>query len=298
MEIRGLILSIIIPSYNRPGELTNCLHAISHLDFPRERFEVIVVDDGGEHPLNALLAPFHSLIDIKIVITKHGGPAKARNAGASKATGKYLVFTDDDCHPAVNWLSCILECASEMPTHTIGGRTVNGLSDNIYSSVSQLLISYIYEYYKPSNKNRFFTSNNLTISYDLFHSIGGFNEKTYSLAAAEDRDFCYRWQQHGYSMIYDPRILIHHYHELNFFTFIRQHFNYGRAAQWLHHSYKDTIDGGIHIEPLSFYIGMFHYPFQKEKTSKAIPIIFLLFISQLGHFLGYFKEFFKRLILH
>ena len=50
--------SIIIPTYNRPQILAGCLEAIALLEYPRDRFEVIVVDDGSENPLDSIVEPF------------------------------------------------------------------------------------------------------------------------------------------------------------------------------------------------------------------------------------------------
>ena len=49
--------SIIIPTYNRPERLRSCLGAIALLDYPRKRFEVIVVDDGSKKPLDDVVEP-------------------------------------------------------------------------------------------------------------------------------------------------------------------------------------------------------------------------------------------------
>ncbi|HLE24493.1 MAG TPA: glycosyltransferase [Thermodesulfobacteriota bacterium] len=54
--------SIIIPTYNRPAQLTNCLYTLTLLDYPRNCFEVIVVNDGGEKMLEAVVDPFHNKI--------------------------------------------------------------------------------------------------------------------------------------------------------------------------------------------------------------------------------------------
>src|SRR5690348_17430989 len=43
--------SVIIPTHNRPKQLAACLRAIAEVDYPRDRFEVIVVDDGGSASL-------------------------------------------------------------------------------------------------------------------------------------------------------------------------------------------------------------------------------------------------------
>src|SRR5262249_29925962 len=153
--------------------------------YPRDRFEVIVVDDGGETPLAPTLARFNAHLRLELIERKKGGPARARNAGAKHATGALLAFTDDDCEPAPAWLDALHRRSSECPDHAIGGVVVNALQDNVYSSASQLLVDYLDGYYADRQTPvtgslamapRFFTSNNLSVPAALFDALGGFDE--------------------------------------------------------------------------------------------------------------------------
>lgn len=64
-----------------------------------------------------------------------------------------------------------------------------------------------------------------------FLELGGFDE-SFSLPAAEDRDFCSRWRAGGRPMTYAPDAVIRHFHRLTPASFLRQHFHYGRGAYW------------------------------------------------------------------
>lgn len=59
--------SIVIPTYNRPEQLVVCLQACARLDYHRDRFEVIVVDDGGATPLDEIVARFHGVLTLKLL---------------------------------------------------------------------------------------------------------------------------------------------------------------------------------------------------------------------------------------
>ncbi len=59
--------SIIIPTYNRPGELESSLEAICNLDYPRDCFEVIVADDGSINPPSDIVSSFSGRLDIKLI---------------------------------------------------------------------------------------------------------------------------------------------------------------------------------------------------------------------------------------
>jgi GT2 family glycosyltransferase len=76
------------------------------------------------------------------------------------------------------------------------------LPDNPFSTASQLLIDYLYEYYNiDSPQSLFFASNNFAVARKLFNQVGQF-DLNFPLAAGEDREFCDRWLFHGYSLYY------------------------------------------------------------------------------------------------
>ncbi|HEY9714663.1 MAG TPA: glycosyltransferase family A protein, partial [Chroococcales cyanobacterium] len=99
-------IAVIIPTYDRPERLSNCLQALCDTDesFSRERFEVIVVDDGSSHSLQSIVEQYARRLEITYIRQPNSGPAAARNRGALAADSRYLCFTDDDCLPAKDWL--------------------------------------------------------------------------------------------------------------------------------------------------------------------------------------------------
>lgn len=113
--------SIVIPTYNRPEQLAVCLQACARLDYPRDCFEVIVVDDGGVEPLDGIVARFHGTLTLKLLQQENTGPAAARNRGASEASGEFLAFTDDDCSPASDWLKALGRHCVASPDCVVGG---------------------------------------------------------------------------------------------------------------------------------------------------------------------------------
>jgi GT2 family glycosyltransferase len=225
-----LFFSIIVATYRRSEHLNACLGSLCHLDYPRHRFEVLVVDDGGRWGCESGLSPFKERMQLSLLTQEHAGPAKARNRGAARAQGQYLAFTDDDCAPARDWLQVLGAKVEAAPECVIGGRTVNALPRNPYSSASQLLIDFLYRCHNQRpGQARFLTSNNLVVPAERFRSIKGF-DTSFHLAGGEDRELCDRWLHHGYGMIYAPEAIVYHAHSLTLNTFWRQHFNYGRGA--------------------------------------------------------------------
>lgn len=289
MKTQNLKFSIIIPTYNRPERLASCLAAIAQSDYPRDRFEVIVVDDGSKTPLNSIITPLQNKIQIKLLRQENSGPAAARNYGAKMAQGKFLAFTDDDCQPLTNWLSQLATSLEKTPEAMIGGQTINALVNNSYSTASQQLIDYIYEYYnRNQGKATFFASNNIAMAKSNFDRLGGF-DVSFPLAAAEDRDFCDRWQQ-KYPMLYVPQAQVKHYHQLSLTSFWRQHFGYGKGAFFFHQLRSQRATKPMEVEPLSFYLDLLAYPLTHPSEQPRLLISSLFLLSQVANIMGFLRE--------
>ena len=284
------VFSIIIPTYNRPEQLASCLESLNRLDYPRDCFEVIIVDDGSSLCMDSVAAPFKEQLTVDLIRQANAGPASARNTGSAHAKGQFLVFTDDDCQPSPNWLQALAQGFSDFPETVVGGCTLNKLPDNIYSEASQLLIDYIYSYYNSDpNHAHFFASNNLSLAADHFHSLGGF-DTTFPLAAAEDREFCDRCLDQGYRLVYLPAAQVEHAHHLNRRGFWRQHFNYGRGAFHFHQIRNQRGLEKIQVEPLSFYFQLLIYPLRHRAVAAGLLLSSLFFVSQVANVAGFFWE--------
>jgi GT2 family glycosyltransferase len=285
--------SIIIPTYNRPQPLRACLESLARLDYPRDRFEVIVVDDGSEIPPDRAVSSSGHELDVTFLTQAHAGPAVARNTGAARAQGEYLAFTDDDCAPASDWLRALAARLAQTPDAAIAGRVINALPDNPYSSASQLLISYLNTYYNADpDRARFLTSNNLALPADRFHALGGF-DKRFSIGG-EDRDLCDHWLYQGHRVIYAPEVLVYHAHWLTLRGFWRQHFNYGRGGFHFHRTHAQRGQDRIRFEPLSFYLNLLRAPASPILGHRAPVVTALLLLSQIANAAGFFGEWFNH----
>lgn len=294
MEQQQLFCSIIIPTYNRPERLAICLESISDVDYWRDRFEIIVVDDGSQTPIEPVVAPFRDQLNLTLITQVNAGPATARNTGAARAKGNFLVFTDDDCTLATDYLKNLEVHFSKTPDYLIGGRTLNALENNLYSTASQVLIDYLYKYYNSGSRElNFFASNNFAMPAKRFHALGGF-DTTFPLAAGEDREFCDRWLQNGYKMTYAPNVQIYHAHKLTLAKFWRQHFNYGRGAFCFHKARSRRKSEPVKVEPLSFYFNLLIYPLTQTSEQSGLLVTALFLVSQVANVVGFFWERFNQ----
>lgn len=228
-------ISVIIATYDRQDQIRKCLAALEASDFPRDEFEVIVVDDGSREANQLQLPEFSGAVQLVVIRQANAGAAAARNAGARSARGDFLAFLDDDCLPAENWVRAMYDRLARQPDCVAGGRTVNAAHNNVYARVSHLLTYKQFERYESDPASvRFLTSNNLAISKQKFlHDNHGFNEGL--RPAYEDREFCDRLlQQTGHSLVYAPEAVVAHDRVMTLRSFVRQHIRYGRGAYSYH----------------------------------------------------------------
>lgn len=286
----SVLFSVIIPTYNRPQQLADCVTSLVKLEYPRDRFEVIIMDDGGDKPLDSVIAPFQDHLNIALLRQNNAGPAAARNRAAQQAQGKYLAFTDDDCRPAPNWLTALEACFTKAPQDIVGGRTVNALPDNPYSMTSQNIISMGYEHYNAvRDQARFFASNNMVVPAEQFRELGGFDE---SFRTSEDRELCDRWIQHGYQMTYAPEVVIYHAHPMSLKSFWKQHFSYGQGAFRFHKNRSEKGWGSLQIEK-GYYLNLLRYPFKNGQGKDGLVLTAVLIVSQVANAAGFFWELFQ-----
>ncbi len=282
--------SIVIPTYCRPEPLAACLKSLAELDYPRDEYEVVVVNDGGESP-DSVAWRFSSAMSLRVITQSNAGPGAARNRGASEAAGEWVAFTDDDCTPDPQWLTRFDSQMQTTPDAMAGGRIVNILTGmrNVCSAASQSLVSYLYSYYNRDPQHaRFFTSNNMAVNRMRFLDFGGF-DLAFHRASAEDREFCDRWTQADRRLIYVPDAVVRHAHRLSLYQFIQQHFSYGRGA--LHFRQARAVRNAepVRVEPKEFYTELLLYPW-RERDPHAMTTMSLLFVTQAVNAAGFFYE--------
>lgn len=216
-------VSVIVPTHGRPEQLADCVAALGALDYPRDRLEVIVVEDvDGD------------------------GPAAARNRGAERARGDLFAFTDDDCRPSPDWLRALANGWARDREAAVGGRTTNGVGDNPFARASQTIVDLVYEHYNGNGVGaRFFASNNLLVPAEAFHALGGFDERFHT---SEDRDFCARWLESGRRLAHAPDAVVVHAPRLTFGRFFRKHFDYGRGAYRYHQARPGSVAASVGAE--------------------------------------------------
>lgn len=114
------MVSVIVPVWNSPDLVSLCLTALEAQTYPRERFEIIVVDNASTDSTVDAVRQFPRAILLHEPVP---GSYNARNRGLRDVRGEYVAFTDADCIPAPDWIEKAIACARARPeSGVIAGR--------------------------------------------------------------------------------------------------------------------------------------------------------------------------------
>lgn len=274
------VLSIIIATRHRPGQLRRCLESLTGQTYPREMWELIIVHDGKDDPSEDVVASFETRLPIRSFRREHAGCGLARNTGAAEAVGEHLIFTDDDCVLPPDWLSRYDATIRRDPSRMIAGASVNGLTSNRYARATQAITDFLLHHANSDPEGDMLAlGNNMCVPRRRFHEMQGFSARYYR-TAAEDRDLCARWLAAGGRIVFDPGIVVLHAHDLTLRSFLRQHYNYGRGALLFHRMQAERHQRAFRMERIGFYVELLSHP-------TAADVRLLLVLSQVAHTVGF-----------
>ncbi len=211
-------VSVIIPSYQTPAEtLARTLASLEGQTYPRELFEVIIVDDGSEPPLSALPS---TPLDVRVARQERRGfgAPRARNNGARAAAHDILLFLDADMLVEAGWMAdharwhhvvsdaLSLGARSHVSMDGIDAEAIRrrpGTLEELFSDRSATP-SWTESYmnrtnYLTSRADDLFSimiAGDFGIGRDFFWTVGGFDE-SFTGWGAEDKEFCYRAYTYG-----------------------------------------------------------------------------------------------------
>jgi len=225
------MVSVIIPVHNRPEEIDSCLQALSELDYPSKKLEILVVDDASSDHTPEVVSGFPVTL---IRLPENRQAPFCRNLGARRACGEILAFIDSDCLASPSWLKELVPVFNDRSVAAVGGK-VNSYYDrkglDRYEQVMSSLNRGVWPR-RSSEQDPFFyvPSCNLLVRRNVFLSVGGFQEE---LVVGEDVDLCWRLQDQGHPVEYRPVGIVYHRHRNRLKAFCCRRFDYGTSEPLL-----------------------------------------------------------------
>lgn len=312
-----MLLSLIIPVYNRPYEVEELLASLKEQSYPY--YEVIIVEDGSSITCVDVVERYReSLPSLRYLSVPNGGPSRARNIGAKQAIGEYLLILDSDVVLPASFLTSVVEGIKTTQADAFGGPDAAAPSFSPmqqavnFAMTSPLTTGGIrggsasgMEQFKPR-------SFNMGCRRELFARLGGFSE---DMRYGEDIDFSLRLIASGAKVLLFPNAFVYHKRRVDLEQFFMQVHHSGEARIALEERHPGTTHL-VHWLPALFSIfcvlallsivgsgflvlyalGIFLFALYSTGSAKvALLSILTSYVQLLGYGTGFLKAKFRKL---
>jgi glycosyltransferase involved in cell wall biosynthesis len=198
-------ISVVIPSYNHPDNIRQCVDSLLGQS-GAGNFEVVVVDSSPAEVQQRVEERLGGLDRVKLVRRKQQTfPGTARNIGVDQATGEIIAFIDADCIAEPDWLATIRSSIER--GMMLAGVILNGTPQD-RNGTSSYLVEFN-EFLPFKQRRRFIAAAptcNLAVYKDDFLRLGGFTDDR----AFEDFLFCRKFTDSGGRIVQLNELRIHH----------------------------------------------------------------------------------------
>lgn len=288
--------SVVIIAYNNPNEITSTLESINKLDYPKDLFDVIIVDDGSSIKLeDSIKTPLNYNHKFHYIDrTINSSRSNARNIGSTYARNEWILFIDGDQYLNPHILSIYNTYINTNKNSNIALGTRIDLSDwqsqllldtNDIDKINKLIRNQTDTriFIKQSLKEKFITtpgiwtlfwSHNFIIHNDLFNEVGKFDD-SFIHWGFEDVELGYRLTKAGYK--YDIiENNVYHFHEENKMN-SEKHYHWIKNMEKF---YKKHDDINIMCQWF-FYESLSIYNNFKKPTPQEMHDIFFRYSSKI-----------------
>ena len=243
-----VLISVVVPTYNRGDLIKECLGSLVSQEFPKEAYEIIVIDSSPTDIVKNIIKQSYPTGAPKITYfyQKKEGPSAARNLGIAHASGEIVYFFDDDC---VADKECLKIIYSAYDRKEIGG--VEGRISGYYSStIVQKYGDYLFlrtntgpDELIPDGDGPI--TCNASYKKEVLNAVEGFDTQFKTL---EDLDIALRIRKKGYLFKHMPSAVVYHKHRTTLKEVLKRayffSFNGGKLLCDKYpesHSWKKTI---------------------------------------------------------
>lgn len=195
------LVSIIIPTYRDWDRLNQCLKALSKQSYPKDKIEIIVVNNYPKDDIPKETSYF----DVKFIKENIRGSYASRNKGIEYSSGEIIAFTDSDCIPDRLWIEKAINYFNKNSCRLAGH--INVFSKNLKPSVAELYDMTFGFDQELNAKNGVSVTANMIVKKSLFSVHGKFNDK---MLSGGDLEWSRRLSSKGVSINYAPDVIVEH----------------------------------------------------------------------------------------
>jgi glycosyltransferase involved in cell wall biosynthesis len=213
------MVSIIVPVFNGAATIGKCVASFLALDYPRDRLEILIVDNGSTDGTAERLRAFGDRIRVLHESTR--GAGAARNRGIREARGTVVAFTDADGTVDAGWLAAIVQ---PLRDPTVGIACGPVLSRRPCNRI-ELFGERIHDQRSAiAQRIPYVASGNWASPRALLIDVGLFDE---ALLRGQDVDLSWRVGYAGYRFAYAAHARVYHRNERSLRGLVREGFVHG-----------------------------------------------------------------------
>lgn len=246
------LFSIIVPVYNRPGEVEELLASLAAQT--DKGFETVIVEDGSTVRCEEQCLAFKEKANVKYFYKDNEGRSIARNYGIVRAGGDFFVFVDSDCILPPDYIESLRKSLTDNPTDCFGGpdaahESFTDTQKAINYSMTSFLTTGGIRGGKVSMEKFTPRTFNMGFSREVYDKVGGFREMF-----SEDIDMSTRIRLAGFRIVLYPDVEVFHKRRVDFSKFWRQVHVFGMSRITLQLLYPGSMKA-VHWLPALFVIG-------------------------------------------
>lgn len=206
MNVDGRLMSVsvVVPAYNASQTLGSCLDALTRQTYPRDSYEIIVVDDGSTDSTAEVAGRY----PVSYLHQENRGPATARNVGAATGSGEILLFTDSDCIPTVDWIEEMVAPFRQDEVMAVKG-AYRTRQREIVARFAQIEFEERFTLLEKAGKTDMVDTYSAGYRHHIFTEFGGFDTR-FPVANNEDTELSYRMATMNVPMVFNPRAIVYH----------------------------------------------------------------------------------------
>jgi len=234
------LVSVIVPVLDGAPTLKQCLLSLLRTDYPPERREIVVVDNGSTDPSREIAAAF------PVILVDEGrrGAAAARNRGVEASHGEILAFTDADCVVSAGWLRELVQTFEADTVAAVEGQIVAYPPTTSAERYAARTGSHSRTRRSAGALPGYVVTANVAFRREVFRRIGLFDTR-FPGAGGEDVDFSWRFaQERDFELRYAPKAVVFHRHRATAWGLFTQRLSYGYGRALLHGKYPDQSPWG------------------------------------------------------
>jgi GT2 family glycosyltransferase len=199
--------------------------------------ELIVADNSPDGPRPRFASGSDGNLGIVVRATGERSSYHARNVGAARATGEWLLFIDSDCVPNPGLLDAYLETPAGERAGVIAGAVTTDPNQNAFLARYAKDRNFLDQDVGLHTAGDAAATANLMVRREAFESVGGFTE---GILSAGDVDLCRRLLSAGWRIERRPRAAVHHLHRESLPELLGSIARYAAGARWLNERYPGT----------------------------------------------------------